>query len=159
MNDIRKQMNEASREVDDSIKENIKDILNQNDIIIKDLASDFYEIAKDKFTEFIRPFVGDGLAITIGRDRYKKTYTAEELVTSMDRDITLADRWLDSMADSSDPILQIYDQIVKKQKSEARLDTIEMAKEINEKMLPAIFKQIDILLSDTDNQQIGGETN
>ena len=37
MNDIRKQMNEASREGDDSIKENIKDILNQNDIIIKDL--------------------------------------------------------------------------------------------------------------------------
>ena len=58
MNDIRKQMNEASREGDDSIKENIKDILNQNDIIIKDLSSDFYEIAKDKFTEFIRPFVG-----------------------------------------------------------------------------------------------------
>ena len=133
MNDIRKQMNEASREGDDSIKENIKDILNQNDIIIKDLASDFYEIAKDKFTEFIRPFVGDGLAITIGRDRYKKTYTAEELVTSMDRDITLADRWLDSMADSSDPMLQIYDQVVKKQKGEARLDTIEMAKEIQAK--------------------------
>ena len=35
----------------------------------------------------------------------------------------------------------------------------EMAKEINEKMLPAIFKQIDILLSDADNQQIGGDTN
>lgn len=35
----------------------------------------------------------------------------------------------------------------------------EMAKEINEKILPAIFKQIDILLSDTDEQQIGGETN
>ena len=35
----------------------------------------------------------------------------------------------------------------------------ETAKEINEKILPAIFKRIDILLSDTDNQQIGGETN
>lgn len=35
----------------------------------------------------------------------------------------------------------------------------EMAKEINEKILPAIFKQIDILLSDTDEQQIGGDTN
>lgn len=34
-----------------------------------------------------------------------------------------------------------------------------MSKEINEKILPAIFKQIDILLSDTDNQQIGGDTN
>ena len=41
----------------------------------------------------------------------------------------------------------------------SEVQNIEMAKEINEKMLPAIFKQIDILLSDTDNQQIGGETN
>lgn len=35
----------------------------------------------------------------------------------------------------------------------------ETAKEINEKILPAIFKQIDILLSDTDTKQTGGETN
>lgn len=35
----------------------------------------------------------------------------------------------------------------------------ETAKEINEKILPAIFKQIDILLSDTDEQQIGGDNN
>ena len=41
----------------------------------------------------------------------------------------------------------------------SEVQNIEMAKEINEKMLPAIFKQIDILLSDTDEQQIGGETN
>ena len=34
----------------------------------------------------------------------------------------------------------------------------ETAKEINEKILPAIFKRIDILLSDTDEQKIGGET-
>ena len=41
----------------------------------------------------------------------------------------------------------------------SEVQNIEMAKEINEKMLPAIFKQIDILLSDADNQQIGGDTN
>ena len=41
----------------------------------------------------------------------------------------------------------------------SEVKSIEMAKEINEKMLPAIFKQIDILLSDTDEQQIGGDTN
>lgn len=39
----------------------------------------------------------------------------------------------------------------------SEVQNIEMAKEINEKMLPAIFKQIDILLSDTDEQQIGGD--
>ena len=35
----------------------------------------------------------------------------------------------------------------------------ETAKEINEKVLPAIVRRRDILLSDTDTQQIGGETN
>lgn len=41
----------------------------------------------------------------------------------------------------------------------SEVQNIEIAKEINEKILPAIFKQIDILLSDPDEQQIGGETN
>ena len=41
----------------------------------------------------------------------------------------------------------------------SEVKSIEMAKEINEKMLPAIFKQIDILLSDAGEQQTGGETN
>ena len=41
----------------------------------------------------------------------------------------------------------------------SEVQSTEMSKEINEKILPAIFKQIDILLSDTDEQQIGGETN
>ena len=41
----------------------------------------------------------------------------------------------------------------------SEVQNTEMAKEINEKVLPAIFKQIDILLSDADNQQIGGDTN
>lgn len=39
------------------------------------------------------------------------------------------------------------------------VQNIEMAKEINEKMLPAIFKQIDILLSGTGEQQTGGDNN
>ena len=41
----------------------------------------------------------------------------------------------------------------------SEVQSTEMTKEINEKILPAIFKQIDLLLSDADNQQIGGEPN
>ena len=41
----------------------------------------------------------------------------------------------------------------------SEVQSTETSKEINEKILPAIFKQIDILLSDTDEQQIGGDTN
>lgn len=49
-----------------------------------------------------------------------------------------------------------YSHITEKAKLE-EAKNVEMAKEINEKILPAIFKQIDILLSDVDNQQIGGD--
>lgn len=35
----------------------------------------------------------------------------------------------------------------------------ETAKEINEKILPAIFKQVDIMLSGSKEEENGGETN
>lgn len=128
--EIRKDMNAASAEGDNRFKDKLRNLLDQNTVIIQDLSADFYDVSKTLFTDFIRPFVGDGLSITITRDKYKKTYTAEELVTSMDRDITFFDRWLDTMADSSDPILQIYDAIVKEHKNQARLDTINIQKDI-----------------------------
>ena len=129
MQEIRDQITDASREGDDRFKEKLKVILNENLDLIGSLGRDFYNISKDEFADFIRPFVGEGLTITLGR--YKgKTYTAEELIESADSDITVFDRWLDSMADSSDPILQIYDQIVKRAKQKARLDTINIEKEI-----------------------------
>lgn len=129
MEEIRNQMNDAHREGDDRFKNKLKALLDENLDLIASLGRDFYSIAKDEFADFIRPFVGEGLTITLGK--YKgKVYTAEELIESVDRDITIFDRWLDSMADSSDPILQIYDQQVKKQKHEARLDTLKFEKEI-----------------------------
>ncbi len=39
----------------------------------------------------------------------------------------------------------------------SEVQNIEMAKEINEKMLPAIFKQIDILLSGSKEEENGGD--
>lgn len=130
ISEIKDEMNKAAREGDNRFREKLKVLLDQNMSILGDLSSDFYDVSKELFTDYIKPFVGEGLAITITRDKYKKVYTAEELVTSMDRDITFFDRWIDSMADSSDPMLQIYDQIVKEQKGKARNDTINMQKEI-----------------------------
>lgn len=132
LEEIKKESIDASREDDNRLKEKLKVLLNDNLDLLASLSRDFYSISKSEFTDFIRPFVGEGLAITLGN--YKgKVYTAEELISSMDRDITIFDRWLDSMADSSDPMLQIYDQVVKKQKGLARLDTIELQKKIEKK--------------------------
>lgn len=132
MQDISNEIHRSRREGDDRFRAKLKAALDANMDLIEELTSDFYDIAKDEFAKFIKPFVGEGLTITLGR--YKgKTYTAKEMLESMDRDITVFDRWLDSMADSSDPMIQIYDQIVKQQKGLARLDTIELEKEIEKK--------------------------
>lgn len=132
LKDIEKEMHKASREGDSRFKDKLKDVLSDNMDILGSLSADFYEISKQEFSDFIRPFLGEGLTLTLGRNK-GKTYTAEELIESLDSDITVFDRWLDSMADSSDPMLQIYDQLVKKQKGLARLDTIEFQKEIMKK--------------------------
>ena len=81
--------------------------MNENLSLIGELNSDFYDIARSEFAEFIRPFVGDNLTLSIGKNK-GKSHTAEQLIDSMDRDITVFDRWIDSMADSRDPILNIY---------------------------------------------------
>lgn len=142
--EIRKEMNKAASEGDNRFKEKLRVLLNENSSILADLGTDFYTVSKELFTDFVRPYVGEGLAITITRDKYKKTYTAEELVTSLDRDITFFDRWLDSMADSTDPMLQIYDQAVKEQKGLARQDAINTMKEIE-------FKTRELELSGVKN--------
>ena len=60
----------------------------------------------------------------------RKQYTIRELLDYTEQDITIVERWIDSMADSTDPILRIYDAIVKRQKNKARLTTIDMEKEL-----------------------------
>lgn len=132
MEEIRKELRNAIKDKDDEFVDKLEATLKLNTDIIGNLSEDFFTKAKEKFTEFIRPFIGEKLTITIGKDK-GKTYTAEELIEYMDRDISIVDRWLDSMADSTDPMLQIYDQIVKKQKGLARLDTIKIEKEIERK--------------------------
>jgi undecaprenyl diphosphate synthase len=56
--------------------------------------------------------------------------TAEELIKVADEDISFFDRWLDSMTDSSDSMLRIMDQAVKKSKENARLSTIDIMKKL-----------------------------
>lgn len=133
MKDISRELYKANKEGDDRFKAKLKVALDANLELIENLTLDFYDIAKDEFAEnILKPFLGEGLTITLGR--YKgKTYTAKEMLESMDKDITIFDRWLDSMADSSDPILQIYAQIVTQQKGLARLETIDLQKEIEKK--------------------------
>ena len=157
MKEIREQIYAAKRLGDNRYYEKLKLLLNENLSLIGELNSDFYDIARSEFAEFIRPFVGDNLTLSIGKNK-GKSYTAEQLIDSMDRDITVFDRWIDSMADSRDPILNIYGQIVNKQKHLARLDTIKIEKDIMAKTLAlekAGFKDTSFMYSKIDGVLTG----
>lgn len=78
--EIRKDMNAASAEGDNRFKDKLRNLLDQNTVIIQDLSADFYDVSKTLFTDFIKPFVGEGLSITIARDKYKRLIQQKNLL-------------------------------------------------------------------------------
>lgn len=92
-----------------------------------------YEIyAIPAFTKFFEPFVGKEIVIPFG-DKKGKKITVEDLFNPEMpiEEISFFDRWLDSMADSSNFILKGFDQITKQAKGLARLRFVEVSKRIS----------------------------
>lgn len=97
--------------------------------LIKRLENRYNKLVLPIIMDMFRPILGDSITVPFGK--YKgKTFTLEDMLTTAETDITLADRWLDSMADSTSPVLKGIDQLVKRVKDEARLNTIEIEKRI-----------------------------
>ncbi len=90
----------------------------------RELARRFIKVAIPTFAEYLKPVIGERFNIK-GRE-----YTVEDLLREAPEDISLFDRWLDSMADSSDIILQGFDAIYKKAVDNTRLNAIEAIQEI-----------------------------
>ena len=81
------------------------------------------------FAEFLKPFIGEEIVVPFGKYAGTKM-SVESLLSEAPKDISFMDRWLDSMADSADVILQAYDAAVKKAKDTARLQTLDDIREI-----------------------------
>lgn len=127
--DIRKALVDEERYKDNRYGQRVRVVLDNISIMINDLKVTYNSAAMPLFEEYITPFLGNGIKVLFGK--YKgKVLTAKELLKIADHDISFFDRWLDSMADSSDPILRIMDQATKKVKESARLRTIDVIKEI-----------------------------
>lgn len=127
--DIRKALIDEEKYEDNRYGQRIRVVLDNTTTLLGDLFVRYNEVAMPLFVDFIKPFVGESITVPFGK--YKgKTMTAEDLVKVADRDISFFDRWLDSMADSSDYMLKIMDQAVKKSKENARLDTIDVLKQL-----------------------------
>lgn len=88
-----------------------------------------------QFLEFLKPFVGENIAIREYDKNGKftgkmKTVSIAKVLTESSKDVSLAQRWLTSMADNPDAFLQIFDKVVNLTKGQKRLKVIEKAKEI-----------------------------
>lgn len=126
---VRDALLDEENESDNRYGERIKIVLNNTELLLKNLKLEYNKAAMPLFIKFLKPFFGNSITIPFGK--YKgKVLTVENLVKEADNDISFFDRWLDSMADSSDYLLKIFDQVVKQRKENARLDTIDIKKKL-----------------------------
>lgn len=111
--------------------EDITKSINDTALLLNKLHLQYEKLAKPLFISFIEPFLGTEKAIVIpfGKNKGKRIKIVD-LLESADKDISIWDSLLDSMANSNDRLLAIVDTIVKKTKSKARLETIQDIKEI-----------------------------
>lgn len=134
----------------------IEDI-NKVSSLIKRLENRYNKLVLPMIMDMFRPILGDSITVPFGK--YKgKTFTLEDMLTTAETDITLADRWLDSMADSTSPILKGIDQLVKRAKDEARLNTIEIEKRIKAAAIKAEkagVKNFDFIYEKNGNNYTG----
>lgn len=107
----------------------VKEIVDRVVGLTSRLEAKYQKVAVPMFIDFIKPFVGESITVPFGKFK-NKTYTLDELVKTADKDISIFDRWLDSMAESSDLILKVMDRAVKVSKNRARKRVIELSKEL-----------------------------
>lgn len=127
--DIRKALVDEERYDDNRYGQRVRVLLNDTSNLLGDLFVKYNSVSMPLFVDFIKPFVGENIMIPFGKFK-GKVIKAEDLVKMADKDISFFDRWLDSMADSSDYMLKVMDQAVKKSKEQTRLRTIDVMKQL-----------------------------
>lgn len=157
MEELRQEMYKAKQEGDMRFKDKLQDSLDEFSGLLARLGSDWVEVSKDEFARFLTPFEGEGISMSIRGER--KQYNIRELLDYIEKDISIVERWTDAMADSTDPILRIYDSLVKDQKNKARYNTINNEKEIlmhSKKLEDAGIRNTDFMYEKTSDGKITG---
>lgn len=157
MEELRQEVYKAKQEGDMRFKEKLQESLDEFSGLLARLGSDWAEVSKDEFARFLAPFEGEGISMSIRGER--KQYNIRELLDYIEKDISIVERWTDAMADSTDPILRIYDSLVKDQKNKARYNTINNEKEIlmhSKKLEDAGIKNTDFMYEKTSDGKITG---
>jgi len=85
----------------------LEKVLRDFNDVVRELQARYYRKASSKFAKFLEGFVGKNVTIRMeGKDT---EITIEDLLKQCHNDISFASRWLDSMADSNDPLLNIFE--------------------------------------------------
>jgi len=116
-------------ELEDGTKVSMTSIINELDALSNDLVARYDKYSKAAITEFFRPFYGDSVTITTGSRKGQKI-SLEQVIEEASSDISFLDMWLDSMADSSDVFLQLFDAVAKQANDNARMKTMRDSREI-----------------------------
>lgn len=127
--DIREALVDEEKYADNRYGQRVRVVLDNITLLLNDLAIDYKKTAMPLFVDFLKPFLGKSIEVPFGKFK-GKILKAEDLVKEAYEDISVFDRWLDSMADSSDYVLKVMDQAVKRGKERARLRTIDVMKEL-----------------------------
>lgn len=127
--DIRTALIDEERYADNRYGQRVRVLMDNITTLLGDLFVKYNNVSMPLFVSFIKPFVGESITVPFGKWK-GKVIQAEDLVKMADEDISFFDRWLDSMADSSDYMLKVMDQAVKKSKENARLQTIDIMKKL-----------------------------
>ena len=131
-------INEEQKEADNMFLRNItvggetvtvEDTMKELNHIMNLVASEYMSVAKNKFAEFLKPFLGEEITIEMGKNKGQKV-KVRDILDAVDSDISFMDRWLDAMGDSSDILLQAFDAIVKRAVDNARYATIKNIRKI-----------------------------
>ena len=106
------------QEIYDTI--NLRDSLKSLEDILNSSYKYYERYAKHYFEGMLADVYGkDGLTIEVGREK-GRTITIDEMATRADRDISMASRWFNAIADCGDPVLSAMDEFVRSAKIRSR---------------------------------------
>lgn len=114
--DIREAINDG--EISDS--NNLIETLNTVSGVIARFRDKYDTLARTYFEEMLSGVYGEhGITKTVGSEK-GRTISIHEMATRADRDISLASRWFNSLADCNDYVLKAVDDVVRNAKIRAR---------------------------------------
>lgn len=116
--------------LEDGTEVSVEDVIKDLNHLSDSLNSRFVKVATPAFIEFLKPFMGEQIVVPFGKNA-GKVLTIEELLKEAPSDISFLDRWMQSMADSADVLLQGFDKAVKDANTRTRLETIDFLNRIH----------------------------